>query len=122
MFQIQINKVSLHLEGCPDDGIGAIDYRRALGLESKPTSLVALFDPYGFVDESLCRLVASRLNSQADLDKQYGSVRLPIGVINELVAFQARIKECETRLTDPQLTASERAALVAFLTRVYPSK
>jgi hypothetical protein len=57
----------VEIEGCPYDGLPAIDFRRRAGLPEEPTNKVAL-GPYTFTDEAYCRGLAHLLNDKADLE------------------------------------------------------
>lgn len=64
MFKVQL-KFSIALEGCPDYGIPAIDFRRKFGIPEAPDNMVKV--DFERVDEKLCRKFADYCNTNGDL-------------------------------------------------------
>lgn len=60
-----LNGLNMILDGCPTDGLAAIDWRIANGLPGEPTNRVVL--SVDIVSATLARKYASRLNSDAAL-------------------------------------------------------
>lgn len=69
MFNVNIDLV-LKVKGCPESGLGAVDFRSANGLPAKPTSEVRV--KRQFTSETLCRQFPQLLGSDADIVLQCG--------------------------------------------------
>ena len=64
VYQYQID-VTIKLDGCPDNGIDAVDWRREHGLPLEPTNVVKV--QASGESESLCRRFRDGLSATADL-------------------------------------------------------
>ena len=64
MFQVNVS-MTVKVEGCPESGLAAVDYRKAMSLEIRPTDWVRI--EWKFESESVCREFADYLDSNADL-------------------------------------------------------
>lgn len=120
MFRVYVNRVAVHYEDCPPDGVEAVDWRRAKALVEAPTSFVKEIDLYSVQDEPLCRLAADKLDKDADLNIKDGAVRLSVAAANLLCGLPKDWQE-----EDQPLTPEERAALTELIEKypfpTYPS-
>lgn len=65
MFQVKIDIGGVQLDGCPESGVGAVDFRRQHNLPVEPSSWVAL--KWEGESEPLCRRYPVLVNGDADL-------------------------------------------------------
>jgi hypothetical protein len=65
MFKVKIN-VLVKIQGCPDDGLAAVTFRRKHGLPEQPNNL-ANFEYESGSDEAFCQQFPELLNANADL-------------------------------------------------------
>ncbi|MFM7012523.1 MAG: hypothetical protein ACKO0Z_24870 [Betaproteobacteria bacterium] len=75
MFRIHFPKLTVIIEGCPESGIQAIDFRRKHGLPEAPTNVFNL--PIDTIDESLVRQFEEYADKDGDLKDEfsrYGNV------------------------------------------------
>lgn len=64
MFRVTI-KAHLTIDGCPDSGIGAVDFRRGHGIPEFPSNRIPL--EVDVTSEPLCRQFSGLLDANADL-------------------------------------------------------
>lgn len=77
-----VDGLHMWLDGCPADGLAAIDWRRANGLPSEPTGRIVLSIDH--ISETLARKYAARLDSHAaltitDLSNVTAQITIPYG-------------------------------------------
>lgn len=119
MFKISLT-VNVHYEGCPENGLAAIDWRDSMGLFRKPSNF-AFQIKFLMENEKLCRLNPALLDENADLKARFVNVFLfadQIDYLNHCV-FPAneRTGERET-FTDSNLTKELQQILTKIFTQI----
>jgi hypothetical protein len=93
MFKYSID-VEVRIEGCPEQGLAAVDFRRKHELPEAPTNVIPL--KLEGVSEAVCRDVNRYLDDNADLELEHGSSTYSVSwrvkdVARRLVAAESRI-------------------------------
>jgi len=70
MFRILFPRLSVIIEGCPEKGIPAIDFRRSRGIPEAPTNRIAI--PLDMTSESLVRKYERFTDAEGDLKSNRG--------------------------------------------------